>query len=430
MGMYMCVDLKSFYASVECVDLGLDPMTTPLVVADASRGKGAITLAITPALKALGVKNRCRLFQIPPSIDYITVKPRMKRYMDVSAQIYGILLQYVSADDVHVYSIDEQFIDITSYLQLYHVTPVEFGEKILTAIRTKTGIYGTVGLGTNLFLAKVALDVLAKHSPNCIAYLDEARFKEQLWHYQPITDIWRIGPGTANRLRKYGVYDLHGITQVKEDYLYKEFGVDAELLIDHAWGRESCTIQDIKAYRPSKHSICHSQILLQDYQTEEARLPLQEMVEHVVLELLQLDAVTNRISLHIGYGDNRYVPTGGSLTLMDYTDSYLKLSHEFLAFFEQRVRKQVSIRKLSISLDDLIHKKAVPVSEDLFALTKVADDEREYHVNRTMLSLKKKFGGNVILRASSLQDHGTAQFRNTLVGGHNSGDNGKVGGTL
>ncbi len=263
--MYMCIDLKSFYASVECADLGVDPFTTPLVVADNSRGKGAITLAISPALKKLGVKNRSRLFQIPSHIEYITVKPHMKRYMQASAQIYGTLLNYISPEDIHVYSIDEYFIDITPYTNLYKKTPRQLAQLLLDAVLDATHIYATVGIGTNLFLAKIALDILAKHAPDFIGYLDESLFKEQIWHHQPITDIWQIGSGIANRLRKFGAFDLYGITQVPEHKLYKEFGVNAELLIDHAWGRESCTIADIHAYRPSKHSLSQSQILLRNY---------------------------------------------------------------------------------------------------------------------------------------------------------------------
>lgn len=309
--MYMCIDLKSFYASVECADLGVDPFSTPLVVADRSRGKGAITLAVSPALKKMGVKNRVRLFQIPSHIEYITVKPHMKRYMEASAQIYGILLDYISPDDIHVYSIDEYFIDITPYQGLYKKSPRRLAQLLLDAILQTTHIYATVGIGTNLFLAKIALDVLAKQAPDFIGYLDEGLFREQIWHHRPLTDIWQIGPGIANRLRKYGVHDLYGITQLPEAKLYKEFGVDAELLIDHAWGRESCTIADIHAYRPAKHSLSQSQILLRNYRADQARLPLREMVEALTLELLQIKAVTKCVQVRIGYALDELRSTGG-----------------------------------------------------------------------------------------------------------------------
>ena len=417
--MYMCIDLKSFYASVECADLGVDPFTTPLVVADNSRGKGAITLAISPALKKLGVKNRSRLFQIPSHIEYITVKPHMKRYMQASAQIYGTLLNYISPEDIHVYSIDEYFIDITPYTNLYKKTPRQLAQLLLDAVLDATHIYATVGIGTNLFLAKIALDILAKHAPDFIGYLDESLFKEQIWHHQPITDIWQIGSGIANRLRKFGAFDLHGITQVPEHKLYKEFGVNAELLIDHAWGRESCTIADIHAYRPSKHSLSQSQILLRNYTADEARLPMREMVESLVLELLQIKAVTKCIHVHIGYAAEDVKSTGGSRTLVHYTDSFQELCPAVLALFDKYKRPHELVRRIAVSFEELVNKAAVPTEIDLFsnALTEAA--EQEEHIQKTMLNIKGRFGKNAILRASSLQEEGTMQFRNTLVGGHN-----------
>ena len=245
----------------------------------------------------------------------------MKRYMQASAEIYGTLLNYVAPEDVHVYSIDEYFIDITPYLPLYKKTPRELAQMLLDAVLEATKIYATVGIGTNLFLAKIALDILAKHAPDFIGYLDESLFKEKIWYHQPLTDIWQIGNGIANRLHKYGAYDLHGITMVPETKLYKEFGVNAELIIDHAWGREPCTIADIHAYRPIKHSISHSQILLRNYTYEEAYVPMREMVESLVLELLQIKGVTNHIHVHIGYADDMVRSTGGSKKLKQYTDS-------------------------------------------------------------------------------------------------------------
>ncbi len=330
--LYMCIDLKCFYASVECADLGLDPFTTPLVVADGSRGKGAITLAISPALKKLGVKNRSRLFQIPPHIEYLTVKPHMKRYMQVSAEIYGTLLKYVAPEDVHVYSIDEYFIDII-----------------------------------------------------------------------------------ANRLHKYGAYDLHGITMIPEAKLYKEFGINAELIIDHAWGREPCTIADIHAYRPIKHSISHSQILLCNYTYEEAYVPMREMVESLVLELLQIKGVTNHIHVHIGYADEMVRSTGGSKKLKQYTDSLQTLTASVIKLYEQHCRKNELIRRIGISFEDLVNRSAIPQEVDLFSTLTTNAEEKERQVQEAMLSIKEQFGKNSILRASSLQEEGTMRFRNTLV---------------
>ncbi len=419
MAVYMCLDLKSFYASVECADLGLDPFTTPLVVADASRGLGAITLAISPALKALGVKNRCRLFEIPSTIEYIAVKPRMRRYMEVSASIYGVLLEYVAPEDIHVYSIDEYFIDVTSYSRLYKKSYYDLALLFKDKVLDRTHIHATVGLGSNLFLAKVALDVLAKHAPQGIGVLNEELFKEKIWYHQPITDIWQIGKGIARRLHKYGVVDLHGITTVPEDRWYKEFGVNAELLIDHAWGRETCTMKEIHAYRPAKHSLSRGQILLRNYSYEECFVPLHEMVESLLLELIAEEALTKHISLGVRYADRTVKGTGGSRCLSKYTCSLEILSQAVLELYKETVHRHQEIRQLSVGFDDLVNRAAVPWEEDLFS-DDPKEEEKAYQVERTVLEIKERFGGNSILRASSLQEEGTMQFRNTLVGGHNA----------
>ena len=419
MAVYMCLDLKSFYASVECADLGVDPFTTPLVVADASRGLGAITLAISPALKQLGVKNRCRLFEIPSTIEYMAVKPRMRRYMEVSASIYSVLLDYVAPEDIHVYSIDEYFIDVTPYSRLYKKTWRELALLFKYKVLKQTHVHATVGLGTNLFLAKVALDVLAKHAPQGIGILNEKLFKEKIWHHQPITDIWQIGSGIASRLHKYGVVDLHGITTVPEERWYKEFGINAELLIDHAWGRETCTMKEIHMYRPAKHSLSRGQILLRNYSYEECFVPLREMVESLLLELIAEKALTKYISLGVRYADKKVKGTGGSRRLSKYTCSLEVLSQAVLELYKKTTHPHQEIRQLSVGFDDLVSREAVPWEEDLFS-TSQDREEKVYQVERTVLSIKEKFGGNSILRASSLQEEGTMQFRNTLVGGHNA----------
>ena len=419
MAVYMCLDLKSFYASVECADLGVDPFTTPLVVADASRGLGAITLAISPALKQLGVKNRCRLFEIPSTIEYMAVRPRMRRYMEVSASIYGVLLDYVAPEDIHVYSIDEYFIDVTPYSRLYKKTWWELALLFKYKVLEQTHIHATVGLGTNLFLAKVALDVLAKHAPQGIGILNEKLFKEKIWHHQPITDIWQIGRGIASRLHKYGVVNLHGITTVPEERWYKEFGINAELLIDHAWGRETCTMKEIHMYRPAKHSLSRGQILLRNYSYEECFVPLREMVESLLLELIAEKALTKYISLGVRYADKKVKGTGGSRRLSKYTCSLEVLSQAVLELYKKTTHPHQEIRQLSVGFDDLVSREAVPWEEDLFS-TSQDREEKVYQVERTVLSIKEKFGGNSILRASSLQEEGTMQFRNTLVGGHNA----------
>lgn len=419
MAVYMCLDLKSFYASVECADLGVDPFATPLVVADASRGLGAITLAISPALKRLGVKNRCRLFEIPSTIEYMTVKPRMRRYMEVSASIYGVLLDYVAPEDIHVYSIDEYFIDVTPYSRLYKKTWRELALLFKQKVLEQTCIHATVGLGSNLFLAKVALDVLAKHAPQGIGVLNEELFKEKIWHHQPITDIWQIGKGIASRLHKYGVVDLYGITTVSENRWYKEFGVNAELLIDHAWGRETCTMKEIHAYRPAKHSLSRGQILLRNYSYEECFVPIREMVESLLLELIAEEAMTKNISLGVRYADRTVKGTGGSRRLSKYTCSLEVLSQTVLELYKDTAHPHQAIRQLSVGFEDLVNREAIPWEEDLFS-TSQDREEKSYQVERTVLTIKEKFGANSILRASSLQEEGTMQFRNTLVGGHNA----------
>ena len=298
---YICIDLKTFYASVECADRGLDPFTTNLVVADPSRGHSTICLAVSPAMKALGVRNRCRIFEIPDGIDYIEATPRMRHYMEVSAKIYGIYLEFVSAEDVHVYSIDECFIDATPYLKLYHTDAVTFARSLRDAVYARTHITATAGIGTNLFLAKVALDITAKHADDGIGILDEESFRDQIWRHRPITDIWGIGPGIAARLARFGAYDLMSVAALDEDLLYDEFGVNAEYLIDHAFGREPVTIAEIHAYRPGATSTSTGQVLARGYSYEEAYTVLREMVEGAVLDMVEKHAVCEQVALFVGY---------------------------------------------------------------------------------------------------------------------------------
>lgn len=298
---YLCIDLKSFYASVECADRGWDPFTTNLVVADPERSEKTICLAVSPAMKALGVPGRLRVFEIPKDIDYFMAPPRMKRYMEVSTQIYSLYLRWVSPQDVHVYSIDECFIDATPYLSLYHMDGRTFAKTLMDTVFNETGICATAGIGTNLFLAKVALDITAKHAHDGIGCLDERSFKEKIWFHRPLTDIWNIGHGIARRLAKYGVYDLAGVCAMDERTLYREFGVNAEYLIDHAWGQEPCTIDQIHAYVPKGHSLMNGQVLPCNYTRDEARMVMREMLDASILELVEKGLVTESISLYIGY---------------------------------------------------------------------------------------------------------------------------------
>lgn len=303
--IYLCIDLKTFYASVECADRGRDTLTCNLVVADPDRGRTTICLAVSSAMKKLGVRNRCRLFEIPEDIDYIVAKPRMRHYMEVSAKIYSIYLEFVSPDDIHVYSIDECFIDATPYLALYHTDAPSFARTLMDAVYERCGIRATAGIGTNLFLAKVALDITAKHVDDGIGYLNRERFRQQIWRHRPITDIWGIGPGIAARLAKYGAEDLMGVAALDEQILYRELGVTAEYLIDHAHGIEPCTIADIHAYEPEATSISSGQVLPRNYTYEEAHTVLREMVDSSVLDLVDRHVVCDGISLYVGYADDR-----------------------------------------------------------------------------------------------------------------------------
>lgn len=298
---YLCIDLKSFYASVECIERGLDPMTTNLVVADPERKSGTIFLAVSPSLRKLGVKNRCRVFEIPPHLSYIQAPPRMQLYIRYSADVYSIYLKYVAKEDIHVYSIDEAFLDITDYLNAYGLSPRELARRIMEDIVSSLGIAAACGAGTNLYLAKVALDLCAKHMPDRIASLDEGLYRQSLWEHRPITDFWRIGPGTAKRLASYGIYTMGQAAQTSEALLYRLFGVDAEYLIDHAWGREPVTIAQIRAYQPLNRSLSSGQVLMRDYSYEEGLLILKEMADLLCLELTERRLITDSLSLNVSY---------------------------------------------------------------------------------------------------------------------------------
>ena len=414
---YICIDLKSFFASVEAVDRGLDPFTANLVVADPSRGNGAICLAITPALKKLGVKNRCRIFEIPKKIEYITALPRMKLYMQKSAEIYGIYLRYVSPDDIHVYSIDECFIDASPYLNTYNKTPKEFTKMLMNAVMKETGICASAGIGTNLFLAKIALDITAKHAKDNIGYLDIEEFKKALWHHRPITDFWNVGKGIAKRLEKYCIYDMYGVAHANEDTLYREFGVNAEFLIDHSKGIEPCTIEDIHNYKSKSSSISNSQILFEDYKYEDALLVLKEMTDVLVLELIEKNMMTNSISLYIGYSKNIYPSTGGTKKLGKYTNSYKEIVKEIEKLYTEKTSKNYLIRKLTVGLNNIKNEDMIGIQLDMFSNPE--NEKKEYNLQKAVISIKNKFGKNAILRGMSLEKKATAKIRNKLVGGHN-----------
>ncbi len=421
--IYLCIDLKSFYASCECADRGLDSLKTRLVVADPSRGRGALCLAVSPALKELGVKNRCRLFEIPNNIDYICAIPRMKRYMVVSANIYSIYRKYVAEEDIYVYSIDECFIDVTSYLKLYNMNVKDLAKKMIDDVFKTTGICATAGIGTNLFLAKLALDITAKHVPDHIGYLNDEIFKKEIWHHKPITDVWNISRGTAKRLLKYGVNDLYGITRLDEDILYKEFGINAEILIDHAYGIEPVTIKDIKGYKSNSNSLSSQQILFENYEYEEALLALKEMVDIQSLELIEKKVVISSISLYIGYTDDLRGPTGGTRRLNEFVQSRDKLMEYFITLFKDTTDPNFLIRRIGIGLGNVVDEKYETI--DLFTDENKLKKEKE--LQKSILEIKKKYGKNSIIKGMDLEKKATTIKRNDLVGGHNAGSSKKEG---
>lgn len=412
---YMCIDLKTFFASVECVERNLDPFSANLVVADPSRGKGAICLAVSPKMKMLGVKNRCRIYEIPPNIKYIIAIPRMKKYIEYSANVYAIYLKYFSKDDIHVYSIDEAFIDVTTYLKLYKMNVIELAKKVIKDIYNTYVITATCGIGTNMYLSKIALDITAKHSPTNIGYLDEEKYKKELWHHKPLTDFWQIGRGIERRLNKMRLYDMYDVAHCEQKKLYKEFGINAEYLIDHAWGKEPCTIADIKAYTPRTNSISNSQILFEDYSFEKARLVLKEMIEVGSLRLIESNLVTDTVKLYIGYSKDIVKATGGSGRIEVATNVYSELVKAFLKIYDTTTNRNAKIRRIGVSFERVV--KTENVQLNLFKDQDKLDKERNLEL--AINNLKNKMGKNKILRGMNLEEGATAQVRNKLIGGHN-----------
>ncbi|MBQ4467768.1 MAG: DNA repair protein [Firmicutes bacterium] len=420
--VYLCIDLKSFYASVECVERGLDPMTTNLVVADPSRSEGTICLAVSPSMKALGVKNRCRVFEIPKSIDYIMAPPRLQKYIDYSAEIYGVYLNYISKDDIYVYSIDECFLDVTDYLKLYNKTPREMAVFLMGEITSQVGVRATCGIGTNLYLAKVALDITAKHSPDFIGELNEISYRETLWDHKPITDFWRVGRGTAKRLAKYGIYTMGDITEADEDLMYKVFGIDAELLIDHAWGLEPTTIKDIKAYKPKSNSLSRGQVLMRDYSFEEGRLIVKEMMELLSLEMVKKNLVTESVTLQVGYTHKvEAEPAHGTIS-MDFPTNAGKIMVEKISELYDRIMDEdLPIRRVYINCNN-VKEKTEEQQLNFFEVALEDDLKRENDMQQAINSIKSKFGKNAMFKGMDLEEAATTLERNLQIGGHKSGN--------
>ena len=413
---YLCIDMKSFFASVECAERGLNPFETNLVVADESRGKNALCLAITPKMKALGIKNRCRIGDIPKHIKYIVAMPRMKKYIEYNGDIYEIYRKYIDREDIHTYSIDEAFIDCTDYLPIHNKTPKEFAKFLINEIANKTHIPATAGIGTNLYLAKIALDITAKKAPDHIGYLDEELFRETLWTHRPITDFWGIASGTANRLAKLAIYDMRGVANCPEELLYKRFGINAELLIDHDWGRESFTMKDIKSYKSKSKSISSSQILMKDYSFNEAAIVMAEMTLAGCHRLMTEHVITKGISIYVGYSKDIIAPTGGTIKMSESTNLYSIINRYVDELFRKTTHPCVPIRRLGITFNHIADEGCE--GYDLF--TDFEKVEREKRLEHTVLDIKFKFGKNAMLRAIDLQDGATQITRNKYIGGHNS----------
>ena len=502
---YIAIDLKSFYASVECVERGLDPLTTNLVVADASRTKKTICLAVSPSLKGYGIPGRARLFEVVQkvkeanaarlckapgrvfsgvscndtelksspglSLDYIVAPPRMAYYIEYSTQIYNIYLKYIAPEDIHVYSIDEVFLDATDYLNTYNLSARELAAKMILDVLKTTGITATAGIGTNLYLSKIAMDIQAKHIPADnngmrIAELDEMSYRRSLWSHRPLTDFWRVGKGYANKLEEKGLFTMGDIARCSlgkptdyynEDLLYKLFGINAELLIDHAWGWEPCTIADIKAYKPSTNSIGSGQVLHYAYTFDKAKLIVREMTDLLVLDLVDKRLVTDQLVLTVGYDiDNltnpeikksyhgaitidhygRAVPKSahGSVNLGRQTSSTKLIMDAVTDLFERIVDKNFLIRRVNITANHVIDEATVQKTSnfeqlDLFtdyaaSQAKKEDEEaelaREKKMQQAMLEIKKKYGKNAILKGMNLEEGATTVDRNRQIGGHKS----------
>ena len=454
---YIAIDLKSFYASAECVARGLDPLTTPLVVADESRTDKTICLAVTPALKAYGIPGRARLFEVRQRVaqvnaareagaaplEFLIAPPRMAYYVAVSSRIYGIYLRFIAPEDIHVYSIDEVFIDATDYLSLYKATAHELAMRLIREVLQETGITATAGIGPNLYLAKVAMDVEAKHrEPDRdgvrIAQLDELAYRQKYWTHRPLTDFWRIGRGTEARLQKMGLWTLGDVARCSlrdEEALYRQFGVNAELLIDHAWGWEPCTMADIKAYRPVESSLSSGQVLTRPYPYEQAALIVREMTDLLVLSLVEKKLVTGQLVLHIGYeagavpgykgpmGHDWYgrptpKPAHGSVNLDFPTSSTTLILQAVMDLFRRIADPSLSVRRVYVVAARLRDESQVEGRQLSLFGQQLPDLARERRQQEAILAIRRKFGKNAILKGMNFEEGATTRERNQQIGGH------------
>lgn len=429
---YICIDLKSFYASVECVERGLDPLTTNLVVADPERTEKTICLAVSPSLKAKGVPGRCRLFEVPKAYDFIIAPPRMHLYIQYSAGIYGIYLRYFSKEDIHVYSIDEAFIDVTKYLSYYHQSARELAGTVMKKIVDTYGITATCGIGPNLYLCKVALDITAKHmSPGPlgerIGTLTVQSYQETLWDHQPITDFWRVGRGTARCLQQVGILTMRQLAHADEDLLFRLFGVDAELLLDHAWGYETATISDIHHYHAEKTSIDRGQVLSQPYDFEKGELIVKEMAQTISMELMRSHLLTGHISLSVGFDREEAAFDHASKSLREATNLSVDLIPAYTELYERIVGKEETlVRRFGLSAET-VKEEEVPEQLNLFeeeegetkgSRKKGGTQAHHKKAQEAALKIQQKYGKNAMLKGMDLAEGATQKERNRQIGGH------------
>ena len=416
---YLCIDQKSYYSTVECVERGLDPMSTNLVVADPERSENTICLAVSPSMKALGVKNRCRIKDIPSHIKHIVAQPRMQLYIDYAAEIYAVFLKYIAPEDIHVYSIDESFLDVTNYLKMYGMSAKELAARIIKDVKDTVGTICTCGIGTNLYLAKIALDIKAKHAVDFIGVLDEESYRAELWEHRPITDFWQIGEGKATRLRNRGITSMHDVAMASEDLLYNMFGIDAELLIDHAWGRESTTIADIKAYRSKSKSLSSGQVLMRDYKYHEGEIIAKEMMDQLCLDMAAKKLATDSVSLYVGYSYTQGVPgAGGTAKLATETNLASMLVPAIETLYRRIVDSRFVIRRVCLSCNNVVEDIGV-LQLNMFEDT--TKQLRDKAIQETMLGIRAKYGKNSILKGVNFDPAATGRERNLQIGGHRSG---------
>lgn len=420
--VYFVIDLKSFFASVECVERGLDPMTTDLIVADMERTDRTICLAVSPSLKAKGVKNRCRVFEIPKNLDYIVAVPRMQKYVEYAAEIYGVYLDYISPDDMHVYSIDEVFIDATPYLRRMGFTPREFAKFLMEEVASRIGVRATCGIGTNMYLAKIALDITAKSSGDFIGYLDRETYINTLWDHRPLTDFWRIGPGTARKLARIGIDTMGGIARADIELLYRMFGVDAELLIDHAWGIEPTRICDIKNYTSKSRSLSSGQVLMRDYSFDEALIVMKEMTDSMCLDLTNKKLLAKSFTIAVGYSNQYALPMARGMAHLRVPSNLARDAiPSVVSTFREVVDPSIPIRRMFINAND-VRPDSSGHQLSLFELGDDGADSGESDKNRriqeTVNEIKSRFGKNAMLKGIDFEDAATARDRNNQIGGH------------